>query len=248
MIKLAAVTNLLAALVLAGAANAGNITRETWKATWPGNRCTLQLTYDKADMAGDVVVEKPCGKELRKVRSFVYSDDSRSEMLLFARPGARGDIVGGFSKSGRNRMDGLIGDGVEASLFLSASSSVTMNGGINPSSNGNGGSSAGASCVQYSDRSGCADRVDTKNPRVPTFQSIEMLSLSHLKIYPFSGGNGFAKKESVAQYQCVTVKRCETASGGKGDWCEIVLSDGFFTGWVKRQDADFVYLQKGCDG
>jgi len=236
---------LLLVLGNVGSANAANRTKETWNVKWAGGRCTLVLSYDNADMAGNVRVKK-CARTLRKVRSFAYVDDAKSEMILFSRPGAKGDIIADFAEAGRNRMHGLIGDGVEAKMFMSASSSVTVNGGSSFTA-GSGGS-GGASCVQYADRSGCADRVDKKNPRVPTFETISMLSMSRLKIYPFSGGSGIAKSDVVPAGSCIKVKKCEAAFGGKGDWCEIVLPDGFFTGWVKRQDSDFVYLQKGCNG
>jgi len=243
-------------LTFAGAGNAANLTHETWQVTWPGQSCTLVLSYDKATMSGKVTVKRPCGRTLRKVKSFVYTDGRKSEMILFRRPGARGAVLGNFSKQGRNRMQGGIGDGIGASMFMSQSSSVTTNssanitlGGITLGGITLGGAPAGsasADCVLYSDRSGCAGRADLKNPKVPTFDKISMRALSKLKIYPFSGGNGFAKSEVVARNACVKVKKCESSFGGKGDWCQVVLSDGFFTGWVKRQDEDFVYLQKGC--
>ncbi len=85
-----------------------------------------------------------------------------------------------------------------------------------------------------------------KNPSIPAFQTIRMKALAPQPIYPFSGGKGIAKSEKVTRGSCLEVKKCERAFNSSEDWCEMVLSDGFFTGWVKRQDTDWVYLRQGC--
>jgi hypothetical protein len=218
---------------------AANKTTETWEAKWPGGSCTLVMSYDTADLAGSVKVIKPCGKILRKVKSFVYTDDSREHMILFAKKKARGAMVGSFDRSGKNRLEGLIGDGETATMFLGSSSSVTINSGVSAGSS----QSNSQSCRYYSGSQQCARDADLKNP---TFKTVKMTSMVNQDIFPFSGGKGFAKDERAGRGMCMVVKKCETAFNSSEDWCEVVLSDGFFTGWVKRMDADFVYLRKGC--
>ncbi len=225
---------------------AGNRTRETWRVSWPGNNCTLILTYDKADMAGNVKVKKPCGRVLRKVKSFVYTSEDRENLILFRRTGAAGTILGNFAKIGRNRMRGIIGDGDEASLFLSKMSSVTTSSSFSIDTGDSGTDSQ--PCVRYSDRSGCADRVDLKNPKIPRFQTIDMRILTRAKIFPFSGGRGFAQKEVAIEGACMKVEECEKDFNSNEMWCRVILSGGFFTGWVKRQDDNFVYMSQGCNG
>ena len=220
---------------------AANETKETWAASWGNKTCKLILTYDAADLAGRVETLNPCAKPLRKARSFVYTDGSRSHMILFSRPGAKGAILGSFDRTGENNMQGDIGTGNDVSLFLSASSSVTIN-----SSTTTGSASGSQQCVQYADNHSCARSSDLKNPKIETFNTIEMTSLASQDIYPFSGGRGFAKDEKAVRGACMTVKKCEQAFNSSQMWCEVVLSDGFFTGWVKRMDDDFVYLRKGC--
>jgi hypothetical protein len=224
------------ALLGAGAAEAANDTRETWQAAWGGGTCTLTLTYDLADLQGRVRVGRPCGGELVAAKSFVYTDDSRSQMILFARPGARGAMIGSFEATGQGRMQGLIADGVPAEIVLTERSStgITI-----------GGTASTGACIRYAD-GGCARSADLKNPDIRFGQPAQMRALGQLTIFPFSGGKGFAKDEVVAPGQCRMVKKCETAFGTTEDWCEVILEDGFFTGWVRRQDANFVYLRTGC--
>lgn len=240
-------TTILTAVIIltANPIYAANTTRETWQVSWPGHACTMVLTYDKADLAGPAKPNSACRGILSKVRSFVYTDEQRNMMILFRKTGARGAIIGQFDKLSSNRMKGQIGDGTPASMMMSRSSSTTINLGESSSNSGSSGSQA-ADCIQYSNRSGCARKVDLKNPKVATFQTVNMRILSRLKVFPFSGGNGFAQDQLARKGSCVKVKTCEQAFSGNSDWCEIVLPDGFFTGWVKRQDEDFVYMKKGC--
>jgi hypothetical protein len=226
----------LVSLVLAGAATAQNRTIEIWQATWDGARCTLVLTYDLARLQGNVETRRPCGRTLGKVASFVYTDERRDHMILFARPGARGDILGSFEATGQGRMEGVIGDGLVTVLVMTERSSTTL---------GTGTTQGNADCIRYAD-GGCARPADLKNPDIPFGSPAPMRALGRLDIYPFSGGKGFKKDETVTPGQCRSVKKCETAFGTDEDWCEVILSDGFFTGWVRRQDANFVYLRKGC--
>ena len=89
-------------------------------------------------------------------------------------------------------------------------------------------------------------KSELKNPKIRFGDPIDMLALANQKIYPFSGGKGFPKDERMQAGACYQVKKCERAFGSDEDWCEVVLEDGFFTGWVKRMDDDQVYLSKGC--
>ena len=145
----------LAALVFATALQADNQTVETWQVKWGAQQCTLVMTFDALKLQGPVRVVQPCGKELRKVKSFVYTDDRRSDMILFPRRGAQGAMVGSFTKSGKSTMKGLIGDGIEATMYLSSRSSVTVNLGGNTGGSG--------SCVKYAN-GGCASQADLGNP------------------------------------------------------------------------------------
>jgi len=219
-------------------AYAANQTTEIWQITWDGGRCELVLNYSTDDMAG-TATPKNCSKALRKVRSFVYTDDDQREMILFRRNNAQGAILGQFDKSGRNEMEGLIGDGEPAEMFLASKTSTTLN--VN--TGGNAGSNA--DCVTYTS-GGCARKSDLNNPDIRFGDPIEMEMLANAKIYPFSGGRGFPKDEKAARGQCLSVKKCEQAFSSDDHWCEVVLSDGFFTGWVLRKDDDTVYLRKGC--
>lgn len=220
---------------------AANETKETWVANWGNKSCKLILTYDSADLAGKVETLNPCAKPMRKARSFVYADDARNHMILFSRPGAKGAILGSFDRAGENNMQGDIGTGSMVSLFLSSSTSVTVNSSVSVGSD-----SGSEDCVRYAHNQSCARFSDLKNPKIETFKTIEMTSLANQDIFPFSGGGGFAKDESAVRGACMTVKKCEQAFNSSEMWCEVVLSDGFFTGWVKRMDDDFVYLRKGC--
>lgn len=223
--------------------NAATQVTETWEVDWDGGSCIFVFNYDKAEMAGPVRVQKPCGGLLRKVKSFVYTDSKRRELILFNRKNARGDPVAIFEKSGRNEMDGYAGDGEPVSMFNTSSSTMSVNSGL--SSQGSA-SSGSADCIVYADSGSCVNSADRKNPKIPTFKKINMRALAGQSIYPFSGGKGFAKDESADGGACYEVKKCERAFNSSEDWCEIVLSDGFFTGWVKRMDDEQVYLRKGC--
>jgi hypothetical protein len=222
------------------AAQAGTQIKETWDAKWAGQKCTLVLSYDKAKLAGPVKVKNGCGKALRRVKSFVYTDAKRSQMILFTKKNARGAPVGSFDKAGKKSYKGMIGDGTSAKMFRSAISTVTVSVGLNASSGGTG----SQDCIRYANRQKCARDADLKNPKIPTFKTIEMQALANQSIFPFSGGNGFARDESVVKGASVTVKKCERAFNSDEDWCEVVLSDGFFTGWVKRMDSGKVYLRE----
>ncbi len=235
---------LLGAFVfLLSPAQAANQTTETWQAKWSGGSCTLILNYDVANLAGPVSVQKPCSKALRKAKSFVYTDAKRKHMVLFSRKGGKGKILANFQRSSKNNLKGNIGNTKGATMFLSASSSVSVN--VDTTVN-TGNSGSAANCVRYANNQKCARPADLKNPKIEVFKTINMRSLAKQDIFPFSGGNGFAKDEKMARGACTVVKKCEQAFNSTEMWCEVVLSDGFFTGWVKRMDDDFVYLRKGC--
>lgn len=231
---LARAIGVAAMVLLAGPALAEEKVREVWQAEWDGGRCTLVLDYDSGDMAGKVSIRRPCGGLLRGVKSFAYLDDAQAEMVFLSAPGQRGDVIGHFEEDGRAAMIGLAGDGEPVALFLveqtRRSARVTT-----------GGATGG--CVRYAD-GGCADKADLKNPKIRFGDTIEMYAHEALDIFPFAGGKGFKKDERVAEGSCREVKRCRAAEGG--DWCEVVLEDGFFTGWVKRMDRNRVYLSRGC--
>jgi hypothetical protein len=222
--------------------HAANQTTETWQAKWAGGSCTLVMSYDVAKLAGPVSVQKPCSKALRKAKSFVYTDGKRKHMVVFAEKGGKGKILASFDRSGKNKLKGKIGNTGGVTMFLSSSSSVSVNVGAGASAN----SSNAASCVRYANNQKCARKADLKNPKIEVFKTINMRSLAKQSIFPFSGGGGFANDEKMAKSACMVVKKCEQAFNSSEMWCEVVLSDGFFTGWVKRMDDNFVYLRKGC--
>jgi hypothetical protein len=234
--------SLIVGVMTASTASAGNETREVWQAFWEDGECMLVLKYDSADMAGTVKRQNPCGGLLRKVKSFVYTDGSRSQLILFSGKNATGAMLGNFDSAGSGEMEGLVGDGEYAELYMSESSSsstssiVTIN--INTGSSGD--------CIEYAEGNGCAEKGDMRNPKIQFGSKISMVSLINQQIFPFSGGKGFAKDETAGEFQCMEVKKCETAFNSSEDWCEVVLSDGFFTGWVKRADDNYIYLAKGC--
>jgi hypothetical protein len=231
----------LGGLLLAFPAVAAKVSTETWQVQWASSGCVLVFSYDDNELVGKVSVKKPCGKALRKVRSFAYSNGKRRHVEIFSGKRANGTLIGAFDRHGKNKMIGVIGDGDSASMFLSATTSSSVNFG----SSDNSGSNLEA-CVRYANNRACAVAQDAKNPKIASFKTIRMRSLSEQSIFPFSGGNGFAKDEKLARGECREVKKCERAFNSKEDWCEVVLEDGFFTGWVKRQDDDWVYLRQGC--
>ncbi|NOX73182.1 MAG: hypothetical protein GXP03_06035 [Alphaproteobacteria bacterium] len=231
---------LILSLATGMAAQAGTQIKETWDAKWAGQKCTLVLSYDKAKLAGPVKVRGGCGKALRKVKSFVYTDAAHSQLILFSKKNARGAMIGSFDKAGKKSFKGMIGDGTSAKMFRTAISTVTVSVGVTASS----GSTGTQDCIRYANRQKCAGAADLINPNIPTFKTIEMQALADQSIFPFSGGNGFAKDESVVKGARVVVKRCERAFNSNEDWCEMVLSDGFFTGWIKRMDTGKVYLRE----
>lgn len=230
-------------------AQAGTRIKETWDVKWAGQKCTLVLSYDKAKQAGSVKVRPGCGKTLRKVKSFVYTDEAHNQMILFSKKKARGAMIGNFDKVSQKRFKGIIGDGISAGMFRSEISTVTVTTGTTINSEtGTNSDTDTQDCIRYANRQKCARNVDLKNPNIPTFQTIKMKALADQSIFPFSGGHGFAKDETVVKGACLVVKRCEKAFNSKDDWCEVVLSDGFFTGWVKRMDTSKVYLRESCPG
>ncbi len=231
----------LAFLNMATVARAANQTKETWQVSWDGGKCTIVLDYDAATLMGTVKRKNGCGKLMRKVKSFVYTDESRAEMILFTRRKAKGPMLGSFDKTGKNTMDGMIGDGEPATMFKSASSSVTINLGGNATTD-----DSGANCVRYANNRSCAIAQDLKDPSIPTFQTMRVEILADQPTFPFSGGRGIAGNESVANGSCREIKKCEKAFNSNEHWCEVVLDGGFFTAWIKRQDDDWVYLRKGC--
>jgi len=236
-------------LAIASSAWSGTRVKETWRASWAGGKCTLVLKYDLDLLQGSAKPRGFCAKLMKGVKSLVYTDETRSQMMMFGRPGAQGPLLGAFDKTGTNNMAGTFGDGESVSLFKSSSSSFGINVGTGAIS-GTGTAIPVApvegGCVRYKDSRGCVIAQDKKDPKIPAFQTIRLRALGDQSIFPFSGGQGIAKDESVAGGSCVVVKRCEKAFNSNEHWCEIVLSDGFFTGWVKRQDDDWVYLRHGC--
>ena len=216
-------------------ASAGDDVTEVWGAFWDTGQCTLILSYDSDDMAGDVEIQRPCGGLMRGIRSFAYTDESASEIVLFSRRGQRGDLIGSLSDVGGDVMEGFVGDGEPVAMELIEAYAE---------GNGGGGNTGGSgACVQYAD-GGCVDSADRSNPNIRFGSTLDMFAHADLDIFPFSGGSGFKKDEYVAHGECRQVKRCDSRNGE--DWCEVVLSDGFFTGWVKRQAKGKVYLSQGC--
>ncbi len=234
---------IICAFAFAGMAAAGTRTTETWQATWPGSKCTIVLKYDESRLQGPARPRGNCGKEMRKVKSFVYTDETKTHMVLFTRKGAKGPMLGAFDRTSENSMSGMIGDGEPTEMFKSSSSSVTVDlGGTTGGTTGDD----GADCVRYANNRNCAIAQDLKDPKIPAFQTITVRILDDQPTYPFSGGRGIATDEPVARGTCRQIKKCEKAFNSNEHWCEIVKSDGFFTAWVKRQDDDWVYLRKGC--
>ena len=231
----------LAFFGIATVANAANQTRETWKVSWSNGTCTIVLKYDVAKLSGPVKRKGACDKLLRKVKSFVYTDESRTEMILFTRRKAMGPMLGSASKVGKNTMEGFMGDGEPVSMFKAASSSTTFSFGSNDTID-----DSGTNCVRYANTRNCAIAQDLKDPSIPTFQTQKVMILADQKTFPFSGGDGIARDESVTRGSCREIKKCEKAFGSNEHWCEVVLDGGFFTAWIKRQDDDWVYLRKGC--
>lgn len=233
-------TFLLMLLTISSATAAGTLT-ETWQVKWGNTSCVLVFSSDTASLIGTVKVQKPCGKTLRKVRSFAYSNANRTRVELFSRANAKGTLIGAFNRANKSNMAGMIGDGDSATMFLTATSSVS----VTVTAGGNSGANTGK-CVRYANNRTCAVAQDQKDPAIPAFKTIRMRSLSSQTIFPFSGGSGFAKDEKLARGECREIKKCEKAFNSTEHWCEVVLKDGFFTGWIKRQDDDWVYLRQGC--
>jgi len=244
----------LLAVFIALPAFSGTRVKETWQADRSGGSCKLTMNYTMEKLSGQVSTAAGCNAPLRKAKSFAYTDGSRTHMVLFARKNLKGKTLATFSGSGNN-MQGNASTGDAVRMFKSSSSSTSTSASVNiniTTNSGNGGGTGGvkvakAGCITYANRKKtCASAADVQNPKIPVFQTIRMKVLANQKMYPFSGGKGIARDESVKKGSCRKVRKCEQAFNSNEMWCEIAYPDSLMTGWVKRMDDKYVYLRKGC--
>ncbi|GEM_PF-1815536 len=228
--------------LMTSGAVAGTTTVETWATTQPGgNPCILTVTLPATTAAnGSVSAGSRCKGALKKVDTIAYVGGKKRDIILQDTSGSTRTLV--TLRRKKNKLVGTQSGGAKLTFALTTTVTTTSSVAVTSGS----GTGTKQKCLSYVGNNRCVRATDARNPLIPAFQTIEMKFLTRQNIFPFSGGSGFAKDEKAKKGSCYKVKKCERAFNSTEDWCEIVLSDGFFTGWVKRADANTVYMRSGC--
>ncbi len=104
------------------------------------------------------------------------------------------------------------------------------------------GSTEARACRRYYGTATCADPYDIGKPPMQNFRgSLETLTRMNVR---FMRTVDSSIVGTIDAGMCVEVRDCMTGFNRDQLWCEVRVNDR--TGWMLKEDADFVYSRNSC--
>ena len=167
------------------------------------------------------------------------SENGGNTILLYSVGGTT--LIGRFDRAPDGSYDGIIDDGEPARLFFMGRMQIDAQPVpqvLPPAPN----TPAGQGCLVYYDSRLCARPEDVGAPRLTAGPgALQTLTTMNVRFLPGANSSIIGKLQVGT---CIETTNCREAPFNGGLWCEVRLD--FRTGWILKQDDEFVYSRNGC--
>lgn len=233
----------IAGLVLAPAAMAREW--DVWALEAYDDIC--QISFDGDTQMADGIARlvrhsEECRGGGNSIDGYSLNNDGNTILVYTVAGGLQ--VLGRFDREGDGSYVGMMDDGVPARLWFMGR--MDMQSAAAPRQPGKPAAAAkgqqARTCTAYVDSGRCAETWDLGAPEFVGGRS-SITTLARMDVR-FLNNPTSRVIDSVEQGQCIDTTACREAPFKGGLWCEVRV--GNFSGWVLKQDDQFVYARNGC--
>ena len=229
-----------AAVMLAGLGGAAQAEQvDIWGLQAQGDVCRITFTQQGLAAGINRVLHHDGGCMAGMGSVAGYSSSNGGNTLMLYDAGAQ--MIGRIDKETDSYWVGMIGDGtpMEMSYMGQGPRPGQAAAPQPPAQSPNMGSVS--ACLKYYDSRACADPRDQGDPVAQGIGALQTLTRMNVR---FLGNTNSQVIGTLERGTCIDTSGCRKDPFGDGLWCEIKLD--YKTGWILKQDAEFVYSQNGC--
>ena len=220
-------------------------TVDVWGLQAYGDVC--RISFDRSPVAAGIFAvvqhDMGCLGGLDNISGWSANNGGQSILLYTTAFGTT--VVGRLDREANGNYTGVVDDGTPVSMVFMGQMSMNAAPTPQPPVFGGtlgGGSTEARACRRYYGTATCADPYDIGKPPMQNFRgSLETLTRMNVR---FMRTVDSSIVGTIDAGMCVEVRDCMTGFNRDQLWCEVRVNDR--TGWMLKEDADFVYSRNSC--